>query len=73
MNLFKHNLPSLGRHPFSLASCGPASEAQHYREEAARVRLDAARFIDERHRQHLLDIAAQYDRLAADLKSGLLR
>jgi hypothetical protein len=50
-----------------------ASKAQHYRAESARVRLDAARFTDEQHRRQLLDIAAQYDRLAADLESGLLR
>jgi len=41
--------------------------AQYYREKAARIRLDAARFTDEKNRQQLLDIAAQYDRLADSL------
>jgi len=45
----------------------PAPTAQHYREEAARIRIDAARFTDEQNRQQLFDIAAQYDRMADSL------
>jgi hypothetical protein len=42
-------------------------KAQHYREEAARIRLDAARFTGEGVRRQLLDIAAQYERMADSL------
>jgi hypothetical protein len=41
--------------------------AERYRTEAARLRVDAERFTDENMRQRILDIAAQYDRLADSL------
>jgi hypothetical protein len=47
-------------------------KAEHYREEAARLRQTAKHITDERIREQVLDLAAQYDRLAADLESGLL-
>jgi hypothetical protein len=47
-------------------------KAEHYREGAARLRQTAKHITDEKFRQQILDLAAQYDRLAADLESGLL-
>ena len=41
--------------------------AERYRREAARLHVDAERFTDENMRQQILDIAAQYDRLADSL------
>ena len=41
--------------------------AQRYREEARRLRRDAERFTHENMRRQILDIAAQYDRLADSL------
>jgi len=41
-----------------------AARAKQYREEAARLRDEAARAKHPEIRQQLLDIAAQYDRLA---------
>ena len=50
---------------------------QHYRKEAARIRLDAKRFTGEDIRHQLLDIADQYERLAESLDlhaaNGLLQ
>jgi F0F1-type ATP synthase membrane subunit b/b' len=43
------------------------SKAQHCREEAARIRDSAERFTDKKIRRQMLDIAAQYDRLAESL------
>jgi hypothetical protein len=47
---------------------GPPPNAQHYREEARR--RDTERVKDEKTRQQMLDIAAQYDRLAFNVESG---
>jgi hypothetical protein len=41
--------------------------AQHYRKEAARLRADVQRFSDENIRRQIIEIAAQYDRLAGSL------
>jgi len=41
--------------------------AQGYREEAARLRADVRRFSDENIRRQIIEIAAQYDRLADSL------
>jgi hypothetical protein len=47
----------------------PPSTAQHFREEAKRIRAKAAVIKDEITREHMLDIAAQYDRLALNLEA----
>jgi hypothetical protein len=46
----------------------PLLKAQHFRKEARRIRRDAKRIIDKENRRQLLDIAAQYDRLAEGLE-----
>jgi hypothetical protein len=46
----------------------PPPTAQHYRDEARRVRREAEHVKDETRRQQMLDIAAQYDRLALNLE-----
>jgi hypothetical protein len=50
-----------------------ALNAQRYREKARHLRLNAGSFIDEKMRQQILDIAAQYDELAATLEHELHR
>jgi hypothetical protein len=53
-----------------------ASRAQHYREEARRIRRDAeGSTTEDEIRRQMLDIAAQYDRLAdsADLHAKIGR
>jgi hypothetical protein len=45
----------------------PVPTAQYFRDQAARIRIDAARFTDEMNRQQLLNIAAQYDALAESI------
>jgi hypothetical protein len=47
----------------------PRSNAQRYREEARRIRGDAERIADEKTRRQMLDVAAQYDKLAEDLET----
>lgn len=47
----------------------PADRAAHYRKEAAELRLMAAREIDGSIKKELLDLADQYDRLAARANS----
>ena len=42
-------------------------KAQRLRAEAERILIDAARFTSEENRRQLLNIAAQYDRLAESL------
>jgi hypothetical protein len=54
--------------PRHMQSEPPPSEAQRYREKALRIRGDAESFKDEHMRRQMLDIAAQYDRLADDLE-----
>jgi hypothetical protein len=46
----------------------PPSKAQHYREEARRIRLAAARSTNDNTRQQILDVADQYDALAESLE-----
>jgi hypothetical protein len=46
----------------------PAPNVQRYREEARRIRRDADRFKSESIRRQVLDIAAQYDKLAENLE-----
>jgi len=48
----------------------PPPNAENYREEARRIRRDAGRINDEKTRQQMLEIAAQYDRLALNLAAG---
>lgn len=40
------------------------ASAQHYREDAERIRRDAKRAVDQDVRRQLLDIAEQYEKLA---------
>jgi hypothetical protein len=51
----------------------PPPNAQHYRDEARGIRRDAERVKDEETRLQMLDIAAQYDRLALNLEGGETR
>jgi hypothetical protein len=46
----------------------PPSKAQHYREEARRIRLAAARSTNDNTRQQLSNVADRYDRLAESLE-----
>jgi hypothetical protein len=46
----------------------PPSKAQNYREEARRIRLVAARSTNDNTRQQFLNVADQYDALAASLE-----
>jgi hypothetical protein len=55
------------RHNRSSHAIGPTATAQRYREEAERVRRDAEHITDQIIRRQLLDIAAQYERLADNL------
>ena len=50
-----------------MRSDAPAN-APRYREEARRIRRDAERITDEKTRRQMLDVAAQYDRLADALE-----
>jgi hypothetical protein len=50
-----------------------ALDAQRYREKAQHLRLNAGSFADEKMRQQILDIAAQYDQLAETLEGELRR
>jgi hypothetical protein len=45
-------------------------KAKRFREEARRIRREAELFADELTRRQMLDIAAQYDKLAEKLESG---
>jgi hypothetical protein len=45
----------------------PNPTAQKYRDEAWRLRRAAALMKDPEHRRQILEIAEQYDKLAADL------
>ena len=51
----------------SIGSDAP-SNAPRYREQAGRIRRDAERITDEKTRLQMLDVAAQYDRLADALE-----
>ena len=48
-----------------------STKAQKYREEAARLRYEAANAKHPETGQQLLDIAAQYDRLATTIEEWL--
>ena len=50
-----------------------SARADKYREEAARLRREAENTTQPENRQQLLDIAAQYDRLAASAERTMLQ
>ena len=56
---------TLGEYGFAVRG-----KAEHYRECAERSRLLAQDITDEDAKAHLLDVARQYDKLAAEAETG---